>query len=222
MKSRKITNANKIKMGRGAGEGTDYKPWIKNRETSPMNTTYNVVNWKTGRMMELPNKPMHDAFLFLNWQSDVIDIRELYPVDVDALQPFIQQASHELAAYGETLTDGILRHVICTDFLVTLRDNTYAAYMVAKNHSAMSNAKVEQVYLLKRYWNNREVPFHLLYTDSFNKTFIQNLCICMPFYAEGSYTDSIGRFKHLVATKQITIDMTKGLITSDYINSEVN
>ena len=61
-----------------------------------------------------------------------------------------------------------------------------------------------------------------LYTDSFNKTFIQNLCICMPFYAEGSYTDSIGRFKHLVATKQITIDMTKGLITSDYINSEVN
>ena len=73
-----ISEAGKIKKGRGCGEGANYKPWIKIREINSIGTATTVMDYKNGREVQLLSQAEMWAYYELRFREDVVDIREQF------------------------------------------------------------------------------------------------------------------------------------------------
>ncbi len=70
----------RIKEGRGAGRGGDYKPWLLVQDVPSQGLASRVKGVKTGRVHHLLSQLEHRCFLILDWSEQVTDIREQYPL----------------------------------------------------------------------------------------------------------------------------------------------
>ena len=71
------------KEGRGSGRGELYKPWLRIQDVASHGLVTRIKGWKTGRIHHLMSNLELRYFLTLEWNSNVIDIREQYPLDLE-------------------------------------------------------------------------------------------------------------------------------------------
>ena len=201
-----ISRTTKIKEERGKGTLANYRPWIKAREINSIGTAHNIIDWKHGRTIELLSDGEAWLYYILRWDDDVIDIREQYPLDLEETNSIADQAHLMRVNNGEDN--------MTTDLLVTMRDGSYKAYSLKASKSELDIPRnIEKLWIEKCYWNEMGVPWKQLFKEDLDRNYADNIRLCVQYYdkAKVQAGDEISMLKHLIATKQINVEM-KGKI----------
>lgn len=177
----------------------DYIPWIRAAELNSTGTASNLVDWKHGRALELLSQGEKWLYLILRWNDRVVDIREQFPLDIDETNAIADELGVKRADRGKT-------HMT-TDLLVTLDDGSLRAYSVKANAAALTDRCCELLAVEKTYWQRHKVPWRNVLKTELNRVYARNIESVVQYYKVDDSGHPINRLKHLIATKQICVDM---------------
>lgn len=162
------------KEGRGRGEFESYQPWVTVRDFPSRGVSAMVPGTKVHRTHHLFSRLELRAFLHYEFLSEVIDIREQFP-----LLPLSvgQRIAKEMGIRYPRHTDTGTPIVLCADFLITRRvDGKQSLLAVECKYrseiDAMKKRDHEKLELRRRYWEEENGVSLKLFTDetvSFNR-----------------------------------------------------
>ena len=136
----------------------------------------------------------------LRWNDDVIDIREQYPLALDATRSICKSLGFRHPGNGH----------MTTDFLVDYRDGTRKAFSIKDDPSALSDPRtVEKQYVEMEYWKTAGIPFYILYKSDLDRTTIHNIMDVISCYSRDSVFDEFSQIRHMIAHKIISVNMSK-------------
>lgn len=211
----RITEAGKRREGRGKGHGANYKPWIKIREFNSAGTTANVVDWKHGRTTQLLSQGEEWYYYALRWDDNVADIREQFPLFEPEDTVRIADAfgfRHPKDRNTTMTTDMLVDYADGHQEAVSIKDSRKDVdYKLAKTEFEMNRAMrtAEKLLIEKKYWAEKGIIWKLLYKEDLDPQYVNNIRRIVVYYDENKVHDDISRVKHLIATKQITVDLFK-------------
>lgn len=147
-----------IKEGRGMGEGSDYIPWIKIYDFSSKGTISRVLGWKSHRVHHLMSNNELMYFYQLEWNDNVNDIREQFPLS--DLSKTVEIA-RGMGVKHPTDSQSGYPYVLTTDFLITTDSGVYAR--TVKTVKELQNDRViEKLEIERRYWTEMGVDWRIV------------------------------------------------------------
>lgn len=161
-KTNEQTIARRQKEGRGQGDGASYKPWLTVQDVSSQGLTHRIKGWTTGRVHHLLSNLERDAFYIMDWSTDVIDIREQYPLlPLEETQTIADQIGVRHPADPRT------QHavVMTTDFLLDTQQGqarVQQARTVKPADQLDSSRVLEKLEIERRYWQARGVDWGIV------------------------------------------------------------
>ncbi len=199
-----ISQIRKIAQKRGTGELGNYIPWIFISELNSQGTCESYPDPIHGRAVQLLSQGEFRAYLKMRFSEFVYDIREQFPL-MDIERAF--QISRE-AGFRYPIVDGN-KGVMTTDLLIIKTDGTKVACSCKPNIYGLSVRDKEKLYIESRYWLDIGVDYSLVETDRISKTLAMNIRNAFEYYDKKAIHDKASEAKHLVATKQVIVDMEK-------------
>ena len=202
----KITEEGKLREKRGTGTGADYKPWIKIREVNSLGTASTVIDYKTGRAVELLSQGEVYYYYMLRWDDTVEDIREQFPLDLEKTLDIADQLNVRHPRNRSTR--------MTTDLLVTRVDGSLEAYCIKSDRSVFTDLRTcEKLCIEKLYWELQGISFHICLTedvtkDKVNEAFVQNIMDVVSCYDPSRIQDAHGMIRYLIAHKKISVEMS--------------
>lgn len=201
----KVSEQTKLDQHRGEGHGKDYKPWIRVNEFNSLGTTSNPVDWKNGRTMQLLSQGEMYAYYINRWDESVIDIREQFPLD---LEDTLRIADSEHLKHPKNRESRMT-----SDLLLDYADGSQKVLSIKYCKSALMNSRtIEKLWIEKRYWEEKGVPFEIQYAIDMNVTLVSNIRAVTEFYRIEDVFDRVSFLKHLIANHIIKVNMETGLI----------
>lgn len=207
--AQKILEKTKLKQKRGSGYGASYKPWINTNEfPGHLGVHHNLVDWKTGRQLQLLSDGELWQYLILRWNDEVTDIREQYPLDTEVTSVLYEDYSK---FHHPSDKNGLLH--MTSDLLVDYADRHQEVYSVKASRDELlkTGKKTENMIIRltveKRYWTGRDVKWHLVFKEDMNRAYAENISSVIYYWKPSEVVDKVSLFKFLVAHKQIVIDM---------------
>ncbi len=204
---------------RGWGRYEKYVPWIWASELASTGTTAEIIDWKHGRTVQCLSEGERMLYYILRWNDKVDDINEQYPLPLETVK------IAELLKVRHPKDNGT--HMT-TDMLVWLNDGTRKAYSLKSTWKEVkeelcNNDKekrrvqrtLEKLAIEKYYWTTQDVEWRLVIKEDLNVIYADNIRRCVEYYDRARVHDRISMVKHLIATKQITVDMKKTLLDFD-------
>lgn len=151
-----------IQEGRGQGEGGNYKPWKNIRDFPSMGRCSRILGWKTNRVHHLISDIQTRFFYLMDWEDDVIDIRESYPLlDLNEVIEEENDLRFDLFKDKESATP----YILTTSFLITIKENGKNRY-VARSIKAISELEkkitIEKYEIEKRYWLKKQINWGIV------------------------------------------------------------
>ena len=153
----------RIKEGRGKGTLRDYKPWVTINDYPSKGRSTRIQGIKTGRLHHLMSDMEKYFFYLCEWDSNVIDIREKFPLD----RGLTFEIAENLKIKHPTVDDGDEPSVITTDFLITYNDVNYVngremAIDIVSSKYLEDKRYIELLELQRRYWKSKDIPFYIV------------------------------------------------------------
>lgn len=182
---------------RGFGMFEEYKPWLKVHEFGSCGRVHRIVGWKNRRIHQLMSDLELYYFVLTQWDDNVIDIREQYP-----LLPLEETISiaNEIGVNHPPMNSK-KKTVMTTDFLINRKiDNKDIEFARAiKTQADIENPRtVKKLLIEKKYWENMKVDWGLVTEDCIHKTKAINIYSIYNDYfweEENEYTkDEINLF----------------------------
>lgn len=165
----------RFKEGRGKGVGEKYKPFIETLDVASIGRSTKIRGWKTNRVHHFLSDLERNYFLYLEWDENVIDIKEQFP-------------NTSLANTLKIANDLGIRHpcdpktktpiIITTDFLLTVKrgDRVLNVARTCKYKKDLSKKRViEKFQIEKKYWEDKGVDWGIITELNINKNFVENL-----------------------------------------------
>jgi hypothetical protein len=171
---------NHFKQGRGRGTHADYRPWLTVRDVPSRGRVHRIRGMTTGRVHHFLSDLENNLFLCLDWQSEVTDIREQFPLDRDATL----RIALELGIRHPATRDGT-PNVLTSDFLVVLGegDARRLAARAVKPASELARPRVrEKLELERRYWAARDVDWAIVTECELDRVLISNIEALRPYF----------------------------------------
>lgn len=210
---RRISEETKRKQGRGTGRGAAYKPYIQAKEFNSLGTTSNPIDWKTGRTIELLSQGEARLWFILRWDDTNLDIREQYKIDLEDTLRISDEFGIRHPKNRSTC--------VTTDLLVTKNDHSEVAYSLKTSRNSLNNIRTaEKLFIEKCYWTRNDVEFKLMFKNELNNKLAQNIRLVTEFYRISSVFDEMSLLKHLIATKQIIVDMETQILDLEKLYKE--
>jgi hypothetical protein len=163
MQRQRKTDKYRIMEGRGLGEGADYESWFKiPREVPSKGRTTTLLGWKSRRLhILLSDKELH-SFVNYQWEDDVTDIREQYPL-LPLEQTIVIANELGIRHPSARSEDGKLEEIVMTtDFLITKRDGDHV-YNIARDVKMSDELKKKRVLdkfkIVKGYWDMQDIDW---------------------------------------------------------------
>ncbi|ELV07890.1 heteromeric transposase endonuclease subunit TnsA [Wohlfahrtiimonas chitiniclastica] len=177
-----------LKEGRGQGELADYKPWIKISDISSSGRSHRVFGHKTRRTHHLMSDLELAIFLFLEWNSKVIDIREQFPLKFDETIEIAEYIQVKHPAIGGNV------HVMTSDFYVVSSDKKFSQLVLqAKYANELKKPRViEKLEIERRYWNSKGIPWQIVTEKDIPKAIQNNIKWLYPEVREDRSFDAQG------------------------------
>ncbi|MBQ7348008.1 MAG: Tn7 transposase TnsA N-terminal domain-containing protein [Clostridia bacterium] len=202
------TENGKLREGRGTGIGADYKPWIKIREVNSIGTASTVIDYKTGRPVELLSQGEVYYYYILRWDDTVEDIREQFPLELDRTLEIADKLRIKHPHDRSTR--------MTTDLLITRTNGTLEAYSIKTDRSVLENERtIQKLRLEQAYWETQGVAFYIRFKDEVNKTYVQNIMDVVSCYDIQRVQTRQDLIRYQIAHKTIQPDMKSKLL--DYI-----
>ncbi len=175
------TTERRLKEGRGSGRGKDYKPWLLVQDVPSHGLASRVLGATTGREHHLFSNLEYDCLLVLDWEESIVDIREQYP-----LLPLEEtMAMAEELGVRHPTYPGSEDPVVCTtDFLVTIQRRSVVvdeAIAVKPSQKLASMRVLEKLELERRYWEKRNISWHIVTEREIPLTLVENLKWLIPY-----------------------------------------
>lgn len=202
-----IHDATRIKQKRGQGTGSKYKPWIKANEISSKGTSSTFADYIHGREIQALSQGELYYYYDLRWQDDVKDIREQFPLNLnETMQLAVTFNMTHPSKNNKPVT-------MTTDLLVTKSDGSLEAYSVKSSKADLSDRRTnEKLVIEQNYWINRKIPFKIVFKSDINVIKIQNIMDVVRYYYVSEIQTKEDVVRHLIATKQLKVDITKDYI----------
>ena len=184
-----MNNAEKDRIERlrreGPGRRDSYSPWVTVRGFSSNGLSLRVPGRASGRVVHLFSLLELGAFLLHDFDPDVVDIREQFPLlglpDTRALAKRLHLRHPRPSSRARR---GSERHVLTTDLVVTRVTRSGAedrAIAVKPRRSLERRSVVSRLIIEGAYWAKRGVPFQILTDRHLDPTLTGNLRWLAPF-----------------------------------------
>lgn len=163
--------------GCGKGAGANYKPWIHVQDFSSQGNSRRVFSQKTGRVHHLLSDVEWHLFLMLEHAHTVYDIREGFPLPRDVTLSIAVQKNIKHPIYPGTKVPTVMT----CDFLVTSYRNgqkVLDAFSCKRTEAADNLRALEKLEIERAYFNDLDVPHHLVFHSELPKNKINNLIWC--------------------------------------------
>ncbi|WP_160394748.1 TnsA endonuclease N-terminal domain-containing protein [Paenibacillus sp. MMS18-CY102] len=155
------TMAQLVKEGRGQGRGQDYKPWLTVRDVPSRGLSTRDKGWTTGRVHHVLSNLELEYLYTLDWNADVTDIREQYPLQIDETLDIAKRLGIKhpfVNKYNEYA-------VMTTDFLVDSVFNdspVLLARSIKTESDLLSKRTLEKIMIEQLYWKERGIDFKVV------------------------------------------------------------
>jgi adenylate kinase family enzyme len=149
----------RLAKGAGSGSGRTYKPYLTVRDVSSLGRYNRSPSVTVGRVHQLLSDLEYHVLLMLDWDSQVIDIREQFPVPLEESQAIAREMGIAHLSY-----QGV-DQVLTTDFLVdiNIQGKLVRRAISAKYAKDLDDPRVlEKLELKRRYWTSKGIPFNLV------------------------------------------------------------
>lgn len=160
--------------GYGRGSGSDYKPWLEVDMVSSLGRSRRVWSAKTGRTHHLLSDVEYRLFLALEWQMDVTDIREQFPLDRD----FTQEVANQLGIRHPHYPTTHVPTVMTVDFLVTRlsQGNEYQeAFNAKRTDEAEDENALVKLEIQRSALEKLDISHHLVFHSDIPEQKIKNI-----------------------------------------------
>lgn len=170
-----------LKEGKGSGELTKYKPWLDIQATSSLGTSTRGFSPKTGRMFQLLSNLEKYYAYSLEFSSEVIDIREQYPLlyreDTMTIADKLN-IEHPKDRSAQVYT------VMTTDFLVIVKEGNKLIQKARtiKPTNQLSRRCIEKFEIERKFWANRNIEWKLVTDKDINVDYGMNLELLRDFH----------------------------------------
>lgn len=240
-----------LNEGRGVGERGSYRPWLQVQDISSQGRSTRTYSYKSQRVIHLLSDLQLYYWYLLEFDEQVIDVREQYPL-LDFHELNIQMDKGLEKKLFNVKTN--VPHVFIVSFLITRVDHNnnqfYEARVIKTSSELEKKATVERLELISRYFQTKNIDFGIVTEKEVNKQLARNIGWFLTAYDLQDYPELMGNleflktdminllssntektfqsvftrlersyqlnegmglilFKHLVATKLITMDMSK-------------
>lgn len=153
----------RLAEGRGQGEGMNYRPWLTIHDFPSRGYAVRIKGQTIPREYHLMSRLERDYFTCLDWNDQVTDIREQYPM---RLQDTLRIA--DMAGIRHPADPGSgFPVVMTTDFLITTADRIYAR--AVKPSEDLSKPRVlEKFEIERRYWKSKGIDWKIVTEKQIN------------------------------------------------------
>lgn len=158
-------------LGYGTGEGKDYKPWVGIHHFSSSGKSTRCQGWHTGRTHTFFSDLEYYFFLLLEWDNQIKDIQEQYPLFPQAE---INEICDALAVKTPTIVGANDPMTRTTDFLVTTLTGK-EAWAVKPSTQLEKRRTIEKLEIERIYWERRGIPFAVVTEKEIPKTRSKNI-----------------------------------------------
>lgn len=157
-----------INAGYGQGNRENYKPCKTVQNFSSIGRSHRVKGHVSKRLHHLFSDLELCTFLLLDWNQNVTDIREHYPLNPSEIKSIcsryrIKQASIEYFPF-----------TISIDFLVDF-GNFMVAIDTLYSESLNKSHIIEQLEIKRRYWEERNTEFKFITEKEIPSTVLKNI-----------------------------------------------
>ncbi|KAB1442885.1 TnsA endonuclease N-terminal domain-containing protein [Pseudodesulfovibrio senegalensis] len=205
-----------IKDGRGSGNGRDYKPWLTVRDVASQGRSHRVFGHKSQRTHHLFSDLELAVFLILDWQPDILDIREQFCLQREITLELAEAYNIRHPAIGNVV------QFMTSDFLVNSSRSGKTKFALQAKYSGdlERNRVIEKLELERRYWQRKDVPWALITEKEIPSTVFQNINWLYPAQAEeipeADLAQRINFYSHHLSKSNDTtlIDLAKSLDVS--------
>lgn len=160
--------------GCGKGLGASYKPWLRVEDFSSLGRSRRVWSAKTSRTHHLMSDVEFNLFLALEWQSDVVDIREQYPLDRGLTQTIARELGIKHPYYPGTHVPTVMT----VDFLVTKltsEGEKLVAFNAKRDEEAEDEKSLLKLEIQREFFEQFAVSHHLIYHSQIPAIKVRNL-----------------------------------------------
>jgi hypothetical protein len=160
--------------GFGKGTGSRYQPWLCVEATHSLGRARRVWSCKTGRTHHLLSDVEYNLFLALEWQQDIIDIREQYPLD----RSISQETARSLRIRHPHYPGTKVPTVMTVDFLVTKQvgsNSVLEAFNAKRDEEAEDENSLLKLEIQREYFAQLGVPHHLVFHSQISDAAVANI-----------------------------------------------
>lgn len=165
----------KIKKGVGLGTLKRYEPWIKTHDISSRGRTTRIKSWKTERVHHLLSDNEIAYFLLLEWNEDVVDIREQFPLLPVEITVDIADTIGVKHPTNPKTKEAV---VMTTDFLITIRRNNKVSDIARtlKYACDLDNYRtIEKFEIERKFWASQGIDWGIVTEKEINAVMADNI-----------------------------------------------
>ncbi|CDO04314.1 Transposon Tn7 transposition protein TnsA [Oceanobacillus picturae] len=165
-----------LKEGRGQGVGKDYLPWNYTYNYSSKGRVSRISGLKTRRIHHLHSDNQYRAFLLFEFNSNVIDIRESFPLlDVEEVIDDKEDLRFDKFIDRETKEP----YVLTTNFLLTVKNNNGEEREVARTIKNTTELKrkitFDKLEIERRYWQQKKIDWKVITEKQLPRQLAKNI-----------------------------------------------
>jgi len=149
-----------IREGRGQGDLENYKPWLTVQDIPSRGRATRVFGWKTNRIHHFFSDIQTRFFYLLEWEDNVIDIKEHYPLlDLKEIIDY-----HDLNLEKYRAEDGTDYVFTTTFYIKVLKDckEHFVARTVKASHELESKGAIVRFEIERRYWEKKGIDWGIV------------------------------------------------------------
>ncbi|RXT05277.1 TnsA endonuclease N-terminal domain-containing protein [Ammoniphilus sp. CFH 90114] len=165
----------KLKEGRGKGHFSEYKPWLTIHDVPSKGVVTRVLGWKSGRLHHFLSEHYELAHFFqMEWATNVLDIREQFPLLPIEKTMFIAE---KLGVKHPTHPKTHQSVVMTTDMLLTVKrgDEIHFQAHSIKPKSKISKRVLEKLEIERRFFEDEGISWRLVTERQIDRILVENV-----------------------------------------------
>jgi hypothetical protein len=171
------TDKARLREKRGQGYGVNYKPWILPHELPSDGRTHKILGWKHNRVHYLLSDGELWAFLILQMEDNVLDIREQFPLlPIEKTLKIADQIN--IVHPPKCRSDRNKKTVITSDFnlLIKKDDGIKEIVRTLKTENDYHKKRTQEKFLIeKEYWKQNGIDWGVILHNEENKVIGENI-----------------------------------------------
>ncbi|WP_372737031.1 TnsA endonuclease N-terminal domain-containing protein [Neptunomonas sp.] len=152
-----------IKEGLSELTGRDYTPFLTVRDVPSLGRRQRATSWTVGRLHHLLSNGESDYFYLSDFDPDIMDIREQYP-----LLPYTETLSIATKlGVKHPYMHGEL-HIMTTDFLLTSKSEGLIPVAIKLSKELEKRRTIEKIDIERSYWKKRGLELKIVTEHELN------------------------------------------------------